>query len=276
MATYRMLVTDLDGTLLNREAKLSERNKAAVRRAVEKGIPIVLCSGRFPAEGLADFGRELGLDVPGNYYICGNGALLVDAAALAIVEGNYLPLSSAAELIRRAEAFPPELQPEQIHICTPKGFYCREPAGDRFDFIKPYGMEVRVFSEDLHEVQGEVGKMRFVANRPGFAENFVRAMEPYCPADALGYIMPPFLGEYVGIHAQKGYTVGLLAKRLGIPMEEVICVGDSYNDLSMLKAAGLGISVRNGENLIRREADLVFPFTNAEDAVGRIIEEYLL
>ena len=44
----------------------------------------------------------------------------------------------------------------------------------------------------------------------------------------------------------------------------------------MLKAAGLGISVRNGENLIRREADLVFPFTNAEDAVGRIIEEYLL
>ena len=78
------------------------------------------------------------------------------------------------------------------------------------------------------------------------------------------------------MHAQKGYTVGLLAKRLGIPMEEVICVGDSYNDLSMLKAAGLGISVRNGENLIRREADLVFPFTNAEDAVGRIIEEYLL
>ena len=63
MATYRMLVTDLDGTLLNREAKLSERNKAAVRRAVEKGIPIVLCSGRFPAEGLADFGRELGLDI---------------------------------------------------------------------------------------------------------------------------------------------------------------------------------------------------------------------
>ena len=125
MATYRMLVTDLDGTLLNREAKLSERNKAAVRRAVEKGIPIVLCSGRFPAEGLADFGRELGLDVSGNYYICGNGALLVDAATLAIVEGNYLPLSSAAELIRRAEAFPPELQPEQIHICTPKGFYWR-------------------------------------------------------------------------------------------------------------------------------------------------------
>ena len=158
MATYRMLVTDLDGTLLNREAKLSERNKAAVRRAVEKGIPIVLCSGRFPAEGLADFGRELGLDVPGNYYICGNGALLVDAATLAIVEGNYLPLSSAAELIRRAEAFPPELQPEQIHICTPKGFYCREPAGDRFDFIKPYGMEVRVFSEDRHEVQGKWGR----------------------------------------------------------------------------------------------------------------------
>ena len=60
-----MLVTDLDGTLLNREAKLSERNKAAVRRAVEKGIPIVLCSGRFPAEGLADFWRELGLDVSG-------------------------------------------------------------------------------------------------------------------------------------------------------------------------------------------------------------------
>ena len=274
--TYRMLATDLDGTLLDRKGEISPGNRTAIRRAVEKGIPIILCSGRFPVEGLANFGKELALDFPGNYYIGGNGALLVDAATLGVVEGNYLSLSSAAELIRRTKALPPELQPEQVHICTTKGFYFRDPVGDRYDYIKPYGLEVGIFSEDLREVRGEIGKLRFVSDRPDFAVNFVRAMEPFCPADALGYIMPPSLGEYVGIHAQKGYAVGLLAKRLGISMEEVICVGDSFNDVSMIEEAGLGVAVANATEIVRQKARLVLTETNEEDAVGKLIEKFLL
>ena len=274
--TDRMLATDLDGTLLNREGKVSPRTREAIRRAVEQGKFIILCSGRFPVEGLADIGKGLGLDFPGNYYIGGNGALLVDAATLEVVEGNYLSRSSAAELIRQAEALPPELQPEEIHICTTKGFYFRDPVDAYYNYIKASGLEVGNFSKDLREVRGEIGKMRFVADRPDFAVNFVRAMEPLCPPDALGYIMPPALGEYVGIHAQKGYAVGMLAKRLGIPMEEVICVGDSFNDLSMIESAGLGVAVANAEETVRQKAPLVLTETNQEDAVGKLIERFLL
>lgn len=273
---YRMLATDLDGTLFSTGGGVSPGNREAIRQASARGIPIVLCSGRAPWEGVAKLGEDLGLNYSGNYYICCNGALLVDAVSLETLEGFYLPKNAAAKLIAAAETFPEQLRPHWIRMCTtgPVYYWSREPE-DR-TYTSRFGLEELALPEDLAKVEGEITKLLFLSHAPDFAFDFIREMTPFCPPEALGYLMPPVLAEYVSFDAKKGNMVSRLAARLGIPMEEVICVGDSYNDLSMIEDAGLGIAVRNAEKPVQEKADLVLEFTNDEDAVGRIIEKYLL
>ena len=273
---YRMLATDLDGTLFSTEGGVSPGNREAIRKASARGIPIVLCSGRAPWEGVSKLGEDLGLNYPGNYYICCNGALLVDAVSLETLEGIYLPKDAAAKLISAAETFPEQLRPRWIRMCTtgPVYYWSREP-GDR-TYTSRFGLEELPLPGELGNMEEEITKLLFLSHEPDFAFDFIRQMEPACPPEALGYLMPPMLAEYVANDARKGTMVSRLAARLGIPLEEVICVGDSYNDLSMIEDAGLGIAVRNAEEAVKEKANLVLEFTNDEDAIGRIIKKYLL
>ncbi len=273
--SYRMLATDLDGTLFTTQGTVSPGNRDAIRRATERGIPIILCSGRSPAEGVAALGEELGLNYPGNCYICCSGAMMVDAASLAILEGNYLPLDAAIRLIGQAAAFPERLRPQRIRLCTTQAVYYRSPAAE-YRYEARFGLKLLPLPEDLRKIQGEITKLLFLSDQPNYAFDFIRRMEPDCPPEALGYIMPPSLAEYVGFGARKGHAVAQLAARLGISMEEVICVGDGFNDISMIEDAGLGIAVRNAEESVRQKADLVLDASNNEDAIQKIIDGFLL
>lgn len=273
--SYRMLATDLDGTLFTTQGTVSPGNRDAIRRATKRGIPIILCSGRSPAEGVAALGEELGLNYPGNYYICCSGAMIVDAASLAILEGNYLPLDAAMHLISQAAAFPEGLRPQRIRLCTTQAVYYRSPAAE-YRYEARFGLKLLPLPEDLRKIQGEITKLLFLSDQPNYAFDFIRRMEPDCPPEALGYIMPPSLAEYVGVDARKGHAVAQLAARLGISMKEVICVGDGFNDISMIEDAGLGIAVRNAEEPVLQKADLVLDTSNNEDAIQKIIDGFLL
>ena len=103
---------------------------------------------------------------------------------------------------------------------------------------------------------------------------FYDRMEQVLPEGALGYRMPPALAEYVSANANKGRAVGQLAAILGLSPEETVCVGDGWNDISMLEAAGLGVAVRNAPEDVARHADVVLEYTNDEDAVAKALERY--
>ena len=72
----------------------------------------------------------------------------------------------------------------------------------------------------------------------------------------------------------KGTSVAFLAERYDIPLEKTIAIGDQYNDLSMIKTAGLGVAVKNADEILKKSADLVLDYTNEEDAIAHLIEEY--
>ena len=71
----------------------------------------------------------------------------------------------------------------------------------------------------------------------------------------------------------KGTAVKFMADYYGVPIERTIAAGDSLNDLPMLQAAGLGLAVKNADEALKDKAQS-FPFTNDEDAIGKIIETY--
>ncbi len=271
---YQLLATDLDGTLFNSSGKVSEKNKQTIREAIRRGISVILCSGRAPYEKLGDLGKELGLDYPGNYYICCSGAMIVDAVSLKAVVGNYLSVPSAQALLQTGEVFFKDMGKASIRVHTTNRIYVRNPEIWDNGFEIRTGRKMEPLPSDLRELEGEITKMLFLSPIEGYAMRFYDRMEKVLPEGALGYRMPPALAEYVSAEANKGNAVRQLAALLGIKLQDVICVGDGWNDISMLSGSGLGIAVKNAPEEVARLADVRFPYTNDEDAVARILEQY--
>ncbi len=271
---YKLLATDLDGTLFDSRGKVSEGNRQAIRQAVEQGVKFVLCSGRAPYEGVSALGEELGLNCPGNYYICCSGGLIVDAATLEIVAGNFLPKETAKELFRIGEGFFEDMGKAAIRLHTTEKMYAKNREVWDNDIEQRTGKQFLPLPEDVREVEGEITKVLFLSREDGYAMRFYDRMEKVLPKGALGYRMPPALAEYVSADANKGHAVAQLAAILGLSPEETVCVGDGWNDISMLESAGLGVAVRNAPEEVSRHADVILDKTNDEDAVAAVLERY--
>ena len=269
-----MFATDLDGTLFDHTGRVPEGTQEAIRKAAERGVYVVLCSGRSPSEGVAALGESLGLNRPGNYYICCSGALVVDAADLRILAGNYLPKPAAAELYAGAKEIFREIGPAEIRLHTNRQVYLSNWAERDREYEKKSGVTFLPLPEDFSQLEGDITKLLFLNWEPGYAAGFFRRMAPFLPKEAIGYEMPPALAEYTGASANKGAAVRQLAELLGISMEEVVCAGDGYNDISMLKAAGLGIAMQNAYPEVKAAADLVLPETNDENGVEKILSSF--
>lgn len=271
---YKLLATDLDGTLFDSRGKVSEGNRRAIRQAVEQGVKFVLCSGRAPYEGVSALGEELGLNCPGNYYICCSGGLIVDAATLEIVAGNFLPKERAKELLRIGEGFFEDMGKAAIRLHTTEKMYAKNREVWDNDIEQRTGKQFLPLPEDVRKVEGEITKVLFLSREDGYAMRFYDRMEKVLPEGALGYRMPPALAEYVSADANKGHAVAQLAAILGLSPKETVCVGDGWNDISMLESAGLGVAVRNAPEDVSRHADVILDKTNDEDAVAAVLERY--
>ncbi|MGI5893258.1 MAG: Cof-type HAD-IIB family hydrolase [Candidatus Merdivicinus sp.] len=271
---YRLLATDLDGTLFTSDTTVSEKNRKAILKASERGISIVLCSGRAPYEGVSALGESLGLNRPGNYYICCSGALIVDAATLEICAGNFLPKNTAAELLHRGEEFFVDMGRAAIRLHTTRQMYARYREVWDNDIERRTGKHFLPLPEDISAVEGEITKILFLSPQDGYAMRFYDRMEEVLPKGALGYRMPPALAEYVAADANKGHAVEQLAEILGLSPEETVCVGDGWNDISMLTGKGLGVAVRNAPEEVARHADVVLDRSNNEDAIAAVLERW--
>ena len=271
---YKLIATDLDGTLFNSRGEVSEGNRRAIQKAVEQGVKFVLCSGRAPYEGVSALGEELGLACPGNYYICCSGGLIVEADTLKIAAGNFLPKETARELLRIGEGFFADMGNAAVRLHTTEKMYAKNREVWDNDLEQRTGRQFLPLPEDIQEVEGEITKMLFLSREEGYAMRFYDRMEQVLPEGALGYRMPPALAEYVSANANKGRAVGQLAAILGLSPEETVCVGDGWNDISMLEAGGLGVAVRNAAEDVARHADVVLEYTNDGDAVAKALERY--
>ena len=271
---YKLLATDLDGTLFSSGGTVSEGNRRAIREAVEKGVHFVLCSGRAPYEGVSALGESLGLNRPGSYYICCSGALIVDAATLETVAGNFLPKETAARLLSLGEGFFREMGKAAVRLHTTEKMYAKNREVWDNDLPQRAGKEFLPLPEDVRRVEGEITKLLFLSREEGYAMRFYDRMEKVLPEGALGYRMPPALAEYVAKEANKGRAVAQLAAILGLSTEETVCVGDGWNDISMLSGKGLGVAVRNAPEEVSCHADVILNRTNDEDAVAAVLERY--
>ncbi len=265
MSRYKLLAVDLDGTLLNSAMKLSEGNVEAVTMARDAGVAVVLATSRW--FGLAKRTSErLGLTAP---IICSNGAEVRQQDGATIL---HLPLDpdAAREVVTwgddhgwemfttLGDATYMNMRPGIIPERLPGGLRVAERQSDHLDDGTP--VTVQIWQK---EAVREVGQ-RFA---PKYAER-VR----------FSFNAPVGLPHYVVLanpEAEKANALRRVCEELGVDPEETMAMGDSESDIEMLRAAGLGIAVRNSPDEVKRNALHVAP-SNDEDGVAWAIHKFIV
>ena len=261
---YKMLVSDLDGTIGNDEHKISEVNKKAMKELVEAGVIFVLCSGRTPVS------LEYVLDQVGiqtDYIVGFNGCSIIDTKTRETLYEQKMDKTNVKDLIKTISDFDVTIgvymKDNLVYAQREKGLM------DRVDRTSPIHYEIH---EDLgSEIKEDIHKIILVADRDELDKVYAK-MEPIVK-DKCGMVFTNTnLLEFIPLNGNKGIGLKILAERLNIPLSQIVSCGDNYNDIELIETAGLGIAVANAVEPLKKVADKITKNTNNQGGFAEIVE----
>lgn len=269
----KLILTDLDGTLLREDKSLSPANRAALEWAAAQGAEIVVSTGRLYT-GIPQELRDLPFL---RYFILMNGAKVYDRQTGQTLDRAEIPWATADAVIDFLEPLNCSVDCFQNDqgLMARKYYdhleqYVTHPPS--FDLVKHTRGPVDDLKEAIQTGGGSVQKFHAyfpdLALRPKVMEQLRREF----PELVQSISMPANL-ELNAQDATKGHGLLTLCRCLGIDPQETAAFGDGTNDISMLKAAGVGVSMSNGAPETLAAADLTAP-SNEEDGVGQILSRW--
>lgn len=270
----RLIAFDLDETLLNAEKILTARNRTALERAADKGILIVPTTGRLlkgiPAE-IRDFPFL-------RYAVTINGAAVFDVTTGENLYSAEIPLDDAIEIMSYLDQFPiiydcyqdntgwmTRTMWEQAEVFAPNAYYVRS--------IRTNRAPVPDLKEFLKERGSSVQKIQLFALDPVLRTTLLQEI----PRRFANLAVSSSVTRNVEINhkdANKGAALLALASHLGLDRSQVMAFGDGLNDVSMIRAAGIGVAMQNAVAEVKAAADLITG--SCEDSgVAQTIEKIL-
>lgn len=269
----QILFTDLDGTLLNDQREISPGNRRAIDAALERGKRVVVTSGRPLVSSLEQAGR-LGLAGPGCFVVAYNGAVIYDCTRGETVSRRPLDpedLYAVFDEARRRGIYVHTYDQEQVVT----GAFCDQAVAQWY--CSRVGMHFRAAGDirrDLVEIPVKV--LVIDRENAGILEDMEHWLGEHLSGRLDFFRSCPWLLEMVSKGVSKGWAVEELCRRLDIPIANAVAAGDEANDISMLRAAGVGAAMCNGIPAAREAADYVTRRDNNHDGLAEIIERFLL
>lgn len=239
----KLIALDMDGTLLNDEHEISEANRQAIKEAQEKGVYVVLSTGR----SLRSCGQHADSLALSSYLVTVNGSEIWDDQR-GLVERNLVK----SESIQWMHELTQKHNVQFWAISTNNNWFDEMPGDIHAEEWLKFGFNIKdeeTRDRILQELQAK-GEFELSNSTPTNIE-----------------VNP------AGINKAKGLS--LVCERLGIEMKNVMAVGDSLNDLAMIEAAGLGIAMGNAQEIVKKAAAWVTT-TNNEDGVEVAIRKWVL
>lgn len=273
METIKLIALDLDGTLLDSQKRLSPRNEQVLLECMRRGIEIVPCTGRI-WNGVPDVIRNL----PGIHYaITVNGAVLEDVRNHQVLDQHKLSCRQALELLELANQFD-----TMYDVYINGQGYGEKRFMEHMDhygidpFIQQMVWNTRKAVESVPELvqrmQMPVEKINYFFNDQ--KERFRARTALDARGDVVVSSSFPSNLEINAVGATKGDGILCLAAYLGLQPNQTMGFGDGENDLSMMKQAGIGVAMGNGEVIVKQAADYVTD-TNDADGVAKAIEKFV-
>lgn len=258
----RLVAVDLDETLLGADHQISPRNASAVRKLVEKGIFVVIASGRMYA-ATVPFCTHLGLTGPVVAY---NGALVKEITTGKVYHHQPLPAWAAQEIVEFAEA-----KGYHLNYYLNDVLYVREET-PWSDLYRSRTGSPLCSVGSLRQFDGQQPTKIILLDTPEETDCLLPMMqEKYGGRLYITKTNPEYL-EFMDAGVSKGEALRVIGERLGISREEMAAFGDSYNDLPMLEYAGLAVAMGNAKPELKAVADYIAP-SYEEEGFATAVEE---
>lgn len=260
---FKLVVADLDGTLRANQHAFTPRLREAVRRAQERGVRVVIATGRMYRTAVP-FARDLGLGT----IICDHGATIRDVPSGEILLQKTVPLDLAREVIARAS------DDLGVVACIAEEFYTPRVSPSIETFVDSYRDYLHIVPNLADALPGEPQKIIFINDESVTDSLFVELKIHF--GDVLQVVQS--WHTYVELthrDASKGNAAAWLAARWNIAREESIALGDQDNDRSMIEWAGVGVAMGNAVARVKAVADFVAPSVE-EDGAAIVIEKFVL
>ncbi|MFC6201488.1 Cof-type HAD-IIB family hydrolase [Lactiplantibacillus nangangensis] len=272
---YKMIVCDLDETLMNDDGTLSDKNAAAIQAATAKGVYFVPNSGRSYTSFQNDLEKMHLRDQAGQYSISYNGGLILENAGNRPIAVNAMPYAMAKAVFETGAAN----KQAATHVYTQDVLYIYNPTPEDSAYLTNRGVSFEVLKTPDFEQFKDMNIMKVIMALPTMsARKAMRAAveKQVDPTElAVTYSSDRYV-EFNRAGVDKGSASVQLGKLLGIKPDEIIAAGDNSNDLPMLKAVGLPVSVANGLDVVKSVAKYVTTADNNQDAIAEIINKFIL
>lgn len=268
---YKMIVSDLDETLLGSDRRVSEKNREAIRKARELGVRFVPATGRgySSIRGTLD---ELGLrEKEQEYVISYNGGAVTENKGERLLHFEGISFEKAEELFYRGLSYD-----VCIHVYTKEMVYVYRLNQNETDYLNGR-MEVQeFFMDNLDFLKGqEIVKILYVNTDYSYLKQIEEDLKNITQDLDVSYSSNRYI-EFNQKGVNKGSGLLFLAKLLKIRPEETIAVGDNFNDLSMIQAAGLGVGVNNTVPDMKPLCDVILNANCDQGAIAEVVERYIL
>jgi Cof subfamily protein (haloacid dehalogenase superfamily) len=230
---YKLLVTDLDGTLVGHDHAVSPRTIQACRRLEARGCAVTFATGR-TWHGTVGLAREIGLQTP---LIVFQGALARHAAGAEPLWHDTLPLEAAQEILTWLAG-----KDARISACTSELMLLENPSPRTITFLESTGVRYRRVDR-VADALTEAPTRLALYGDPHEALVWEQALQAAFPNGMRIGRSIEHLVEVTHPRASKGQAITRLAEWLGLTLDEVVACGDNYNDADMLTTAGLGVAM---------------------------------
>lgn len=288
---YKFIAIDIDGTLLNSAGEITMRTVDTIKKATEKGVKVVLTSGRVN-QSVRGIAKKINAD---KHIICDNGATIKNLQTDETIYAKYLDKDIVLKLV--------ELCIENniyYMVFTNKEIIVKDLQHMALAFYKQRhnlkdeasGMAEITFAglEYIKEVEDPFTRIVICDQDRAIFNAIIQKLSGY---EELSLLVAPHIStkkiedegkeiilrysyaEILAKNTNKWTAIEELIKIMNIKKSEVIAIGDNFNDIEMIKNAGLGVAMNNGSPVAKEVAQVIAP-SNNEDGVASVLEKYVL
>ncbi len=266
---YKLISVDIDDTLLNRNKEITPKTKEVLIEAQKKGFKVVIASGRLPY-GVKPYAQQLKVLENGGYYMGFNGGAIFNSKG-EIIEKTYLDrkyIKPVYEVFKHYNVTTMVHKGDVIYADKKVNKYTKIES-------EVIGLPLNLVDDIAEFVDFDVHKL-LVAGENRVLTEIEKSLIKKFGKDIDIYLSAPWFLEVMPKGISKGLGLKALCRHIGIDMSEVIACGDSFNDISMVKMAGLGVAMANAEESLKAVADYVTENDCDNDGIAEVIEKFIL
>lgn len=268
---YKIIACDLDETLLGDDRSISKENKEAIKKAKQLGVKFVPATGR-GFNTVDSTLKELGLyNLENEYVISYNGGAITENKNNKVLHFKGITFEKAEELYKRGLNYD-----VCIHVYTKDMVYAYHYIQEEIDYLAGRMEVTEIFGDNIDFLKGQdIVKVLYMNTDYNYLNKIEEDLKDITSELDVSYSSNRYI-EFNHKGVNKGQGLVKLAEMLHVDLKDTIAIGDNFNDLSMIKIAGLGVGVQNTIEDMKKECDVITKATNNESAIAEVIDQYIL